>query len=218
MSKSSRLASSVAIAVLAALTYAQAAAAFAPPGATPLRTSRSSDLGAVTQTRSVTLTLTPRDAAGLRAFDARAGHPLLTPAQFAERFAPSQESVGAVQSWATAHGLTVDSVSPDRLLVRLSGSTSALGSALGISFHRFRAADGSSYVSSTGNAALPSSLAGTVSAIAGLSDLGRAQLDVVHRSSAATPGLSFPSSYGPQELGSLYGASASQTASARPCR
>jgi pseudomonalisin len=211
MSRSSRLASSVAIAVLAALTSVQSAGAFAPAGATPLRTGGSSDLGAVTQTRSVTLTLTPRDAAGLRAFDAQAGHPLLTPAQFAERFAPSRESVGAVQSWATAHGLTVDSVSPDRLLVRLSGSSSAIGSALGVSFHRFRAAGGSSYVSSTGNAALPISLGGTVSAISGLSDLGRAQLDLVHRSSAATPGLSFPSSYGPQELGSLYGASAAQT-------
>src|SRR6476469_9066486 len=187
MSRSSRLASSVAIAALAALTSVQSAAAFAPAGATPLRTSGSSDLGAVTQTRSVTLTLAPRDAAGLRAFDAQAGHPLLTPAQFAERFAPSQESVGAVESWATAHGLTVGSVSADRLLVRLSGSSTALGSALG-----------TSYVSSTGTAALPGSFAGTVTAISGLSDLGRAQLDLVHRSSAATPGLSFPSSYVPQ--------------------
>jgi pseudomonalisin len=116
-----------------------------------------------------------------------------------------------VQSWAVGHGLQVSSVSPDRLLVRLSGSTSALGSALGTSFHRFRTSDGSSYVSTTAAASLPASLAGAVSAIGGLSDLARAQLDIVHRSSAATPGLSFPASYGPQELTSLYGASAAQT-------
>jgi pseudomonalisin/xanthomonalisin len=211
MSRSPKLASSVAIAVLAVLASAQSAAAFVPAGATPLRTSGSSDQGAVAQTRSVTLTLAPRDAAGLRAFDAQAGHPLLSPAQFAERFAPSQATVGAVESWATTHGLTVASVSPDRLLVRLSGSTTTLGSALGVSFHRFRAADGSSYVSSTGGATLPASLAGAVSAITGLSDLARVHLDAVHRSAAATPGLSFPASYGPQELSSLYGASASQT-------
>ena len=136
---------------------------------------------------------------------------MLSPAQFAERFAPSQAVVAAVESWATAHGLQVNSVSPDRLLLRLSGSTSALGSALGTSFHRFRAVDGSSYVSSTAGANLPASLAGAVSAIGGLSDLARVQLDTVHRSSAATPGLSFPASYGPQELSSLYGASAAQT-------
>lgn len=210
MTRSAKPALSALIAVAATAVLAQSAAAFAPAGATPLRTSGSTDQGAVTQTRSITLTLTPRDAAGLRAFDAQAGHPLLSPAQFAERFAPSQATVATVESWAVAHGLQVSSVSPDRLLVQLSGSTSALGSALGTSFHRFRASDGSSYVSTTGAASLPASL-GAVSAISGLSDLARAQLDIVHRSSAATPGLSFPASYGPQELTSLYGASAAQT-------
>ncbi len=211
MNRSARLALSAVLAVSATAAIAQSAAAFAPAGATALRTSGSADQGAVAQTRSITLTLAPRNAAALRAFDAQAGHPSLTPAQFAERFAPSQAAVAGVESWASAHGLQVSSVSADRLLVRLSGSTSALGSALGTSFHRFRAADGSSYVSTTGAASLPASLAGAVSAIGGLSDLARAQLDIVHRSSAATPGLSFPASYGPQELSSLYGASASQT-------
>jgi pseudomonalisin len=213
MSLPRKLAPAAAVSALAALALAQSATAFAPAGSTPLRTRGSSDQGAVAQARTITLTLAPRDAAGLRAFDAQPGHALLTPAQFAARFAPSQASVGAVESWATAHGLQVASVSPDRLLVKLSGSTTALGSALGVSFDRFSAADGSSYVSSTGVAALPASLASTVAAISGLSDLSRAQLDTAHRTGAATPGLSIPASYGPQELSSLYGASASQTGS-----
>ncbi|HWF32217.1 MAG TPA: S53 family peptidase [Solirubrobacteraceae bacterium] len=211
MSLPVKLVPAAAVGAVATLALAQSAAAFAPAGSTSLRTRDSSDQGAVTQTRTVTLTLAPRDAAGLRAFDAQPGHALLTPTQFAARFAPSQASVAAVESWAAAHGLQVASVSPDRLLVQLSGSPTALGSALGVVFDRFRAADGSSYVSSTGTASLPVSLAATVTAISGLSDLSRAQLDIARRSGAATPGLSIPASYGPQELSSLYDASSSQT-------
>jgi pseudomonalisin len=211
MIRSAKLALSAAIAALATAALAQSAVAFAPAGATPLRTSGSADQGAVVQTRSITLTLAPRNPSALRALAARATRTPLSPAQFTERFAPSQATVGAVEAWASAHGLQVSSVSPDRLLVRLSGSTSALGSALGTSFHRFRTADGTSYVSSIGVATLPASLAGAVSAITGLSDLARAQLNTVHRSGAATPGLNFPASYGPQDLTSLYGASAAQT-------
>ena len=212
MIRAAKLAPATALALIAAAVLAQSAAAFAPAGAGALLTSGSVNEGAVTtQLRTVTLTLAPRNAAGLRAFDATAGHPLLTPAQFAERYAPTAASVAAVESWASAHGLQTSAVSADRLLVSLTGTTGALGSALGVSFDRFHATDGSSYVSSTGTASLPSSLSRTVAAITGLSDLARVQSDLVHRSGAATPGLTYPASYGPQELNSLYGASAAQT-------
>ena len=210
MMRSARFALATAIATIGAAFAAQSAPAFAPAGAGPLRTSGSTDQGAVSQARSVTLTLAPSDAAAVREFDAQAGHPPLGPGQFAERFGPTQATVSAVEAWATAQGLQVSSVSADRLLVTLTGSTSALGSALGVSFHRFTAADGSTYVSSTGTASLPASLADDVTAITGLSDLARAELDTVHRSGAATPGLTFPTSYGPKELNALYGASAAQ--------
>ncbi len=200
-----------AAAVLAAAFSAQSAAAFAPAGANALRTEGSVDLGPVTQTRSIVLALTPSDPAGLSAFASRAGHPLLTPQQFAARFAPNAASVAAVETWATAQGLTVASVSPDHLLVRVSGATGTLGSALGVVFDRFRAPDGSTYVSSTGTADLPASLAGDVSAIVGLSDLARAQGDIVRRSETSTPSLSYPTSYDPQEFWSLYNAPSSET-------
>jgi pseudomonalisin len=212
MIRAAKLVPATALALTAAAVVAQSAAAFAPAGAGALLTSGSVNEGAVTtQVRTVTLTLSPRNAAGLRAFDATAGHPLLTPSQFAERYAPSAATVAAVESWAGAHGLQTSGVSPDHLLVSLTGTTGALGSALGVSFDRFRASGGSSYVSSTGTASLPSSLSRTVTAITGLSDLARVHSNLVRRSGAATPGLSFPASYGPQELNALYGASAAQT-------
>ncbi len=204
----------LAIAMLASGALgAQSASAFTPAGATPLRTEGSTDLGAVTQTRSIVLALTPTDLAGLRSFDGEAGHAPLSPQQFAQRFAPSSAEVAAVQAWATAQGLTVGGVSPDHLLVRISGTTSALGAALGVAFERYRASDGSTYVSSTGTAALPSSLEGVVSAIVGLSDLARTHTEVVHSSTTSIPAVDYPTSYGPQEFWSLYGAPSSQTGS-----
>ena len=204
-------------AVLAAAVLAQSAAAYAPAGATPLRTEDSTAVGPVAQTRSIVLALTPSNLAGLEAFDAQPQHPQLKAGQFLQRFGPTAAQVSAVEAWASAQGLTVDSVSPDDLLVRVTGTTSALGAALGVGFERFAAA-GSSYVSSTGTASLPASLAGDVTAILGLSDLERARVEVVHRSSSSsssssTPGLAYPTSYGPQEFWSLYEAPSAQTGS-----
>jgi pseudomonalisin len=203
----------LALALAAAGALAQAACAFAPAGANPLRTEGSSEVGPDTQQQSIVLALAPADPAALRAFDAQAGHPLLAPGQFAAEFGPSAASVAAVEAWATQHGLTVASASPDRLLVRVAGSPDALGSALGVTFERFRAASGSTYVSSAGTASLPASLEGDVSAIVGLSSLARAQGYVVQRSSSETPTVDYPTSYGPKELWSLYKAPSSQTGS-----
>ncbi len=200
-----------AAAAAASALLVQSAAAFAPAGAGSLLTEGSAGLGTVTQQRSVVLALTPSDPAGLRVLDSEAGHQPLAAHEFAKRFGPSAASVSAVESWAQSHGLTVTSVSPDNLLVRLTGSTSALGTALGVTFERFRAANGSTYVSSAGTAQLPASLAGDVSAIVGLSDLERTHGYIAHPSATELPGLEYPTSYGPQTLWSLYDAPASQT-------
>ena len=200
--------------VAAALALlAQSAVAFTPAGAGPLRTKGSSDLGPVSQQRSILLALTPTDSPALDALASQAGGQRLAATQFASRFGPSSTSVAAVESWAKAQDLTVTSLSADDLLVRLTGSTNAIGSALGVTFDRFRSASGSSYVSSAGTAALPASLSGDVTAILGLSDLARAQGFVAHRSATPTAGLSYPTSYGPKELGDLYDAPANQTGS-----
>jgi pseudomonalisin len=197
------------LAVAAALLI-QAGAALALGGSAPLRTEASTALGAVSGTRSVVLTLTPNDPSGLRALNAHPGQAPLTPSQFRERFAPPTSALSAVQSWAASHGLSA-SASADRVLVTVSGPASALGSALGVSFESYRAASGATYVSTLGTAKLPASLKGAVSAVTGLSSLARAQVDIVHRSATETPGLTFPASYTPQELWSLYDAPSAQT-------
>jgi subtilase family serine protease len=201
----------VTLLALAALT--QATNAFALAGAAPLLTSGSSEVEPASETRSVVLTLTPSDQSGLVALAADAKRSRLAPGQFEQRYAPAQSTVGAIESWAAANGLQT-SVSRDRLLVTLTGSTAALGAALGVGFERFRAADGASYVSSIGTATLPASLAKHVTAITGLSSLARAQTFTVTRSESTPPaGLDYPTSYGPQELWALYHAPSGETGS-----
>ena len=215
MTRRKSLAVASALTALATAILVPSALGFTPAGGTSLQTKGSTELGpaAPAQTRSIVLELTPRNTAGLSALDSKAGHPSLTPAQFLARFGPTTAAVRNAESWAGSHGLTVTAVSPDRLLVSISASTSALGSALGVSFARFQAPDGSTYVSSVGTAALPSSLAGEVTAITGLSSLARVQVDLARPSGNATPGLAYPTSYGPKEFWSLYNAPAAQTGS-----
>ena len=211
MTRSAKFSITLAGAAATLALLAQSAGAFAPAGAGPLLTAGSTELGGVAQQRSVVLALTPSDPAGLIAFDSQAGHSPLAPHRFATRFGPSPATLAAVESWATAQGLTVTSVSADDLLMRVTGSTSTLDAALGVTFERFRAANGSTYVSSTGTAALPASLAGDVSAILGLSDLARVQGYITRRSASESPAVAYPASYGPQQLWSLYDAPATQT-------
>jgi pseudomonalisin len=199
--------------VLAATVLAQCSSAFALGGAAPVITKGSTVLGPVTTGQATAvLTLTPRNLATLQALDDAAGATPLTPAQFKSEYAPAASTVAAVKKWALASGLTVGAVSADRLLVTVTGSTSALGSALGVTFERYSAEGGSEYTSTSGTATLPAAIAGDVTAITGLSSLDRVQTEVVRPSATEAPaGIDYPSSYAPQGLWSLYHAPAKQT-------
>ena len=211
MKRTSQLGLPAAFVAVAALALVQASSALALAGAAPVLTKGATALGPASGSRSIVLTLTPRQDSALRALAADPIGAPLSHSQFLARFAPSSTTVAAVESWAASAGLTVTRVSSDDLLVTLSGSDAALDAALGVTLESFRAADGSTFVSATGTASLPASIASDVSAIEGLSSLGRTQSDLVQRSATETPGLAYPTSYGPEELWSLYDAPESQT-------
>jgi subtilase family serine protease len=172
----------------------------------------------------VTLVLTPRNASGLRAF-VSSPHAALTPAQFNAQYAPSTSTVSAVSKWASSNGLTVGSVSSNRLLVSLSGSSASFAKAFNTTLHQYRTSASGTYFRPVGAAQLPAGVASSVKAVLGLSSLGKVSLaHPVQRSTAdrvttlATPGadlssINYPASYGPQDLWSLYDAPASQTGS-----
>ena len=192
MTRDLKFAAPLVLFVAAAVALLSASSAFALAGATPLLVSGSSSLGAAGGSTSVVLTLAPSDPAGLQELASEQGRARLAPGQFEQTFAPSQASVAAVESWAAASGLRVTNVSADRLLVTLSASRSALGAALGVSFERFQAPDGSSYLSSTGTATLPASISGDVTSITGLSSLERVQVEAPRRAATAIAGRRIP--------------------------
>jgi pseudomonalisin len=175
----------------------------------------------------VTFVLAPRHAAALRALVSTA-HPALTRSQFNARYAPTQSAVTRLRRWAELSGLRIGSVSANRMLVSVSGSSSQLARALHTQFARYSSIADGSFFATTRAARLPAALAGQVRAVMGLSSLGK--VSVTHparRSSSglahvlatpklgalAVPSLNYPAQYGPQDLWSLYNAPASQTGS-----
>jgi pseudomonalisin len=201
------------------MAFAAASPAFAAPGLAPVRAQGSSDQGAAGGSPlAITIALSPRSGLDTLLADQAAGRAAsISPADFNARYAPSAATVAAVAGWAHDHGLRVESVSANRELIRVTGSADAIGSALGTSIHRYRTTSGLSYRAPARAATLPTSFAGSVAAVVGLSDLGRASVQRLPRvdttRTAAASSLSFPADYGPQGFWSLYNAPSSQTGS-----
>ncbi len=100
-------------------------------------------------------------------------HHYLTPSEFDARFAPTQASVTRIRSWAANMGIDVASVSSNRTLVQLSGTTSSIGTAFGTSFDTYRVKGGLTYLTPSSTAILPAALVGQVTSVVGMSTLGR---------------------------------------------
>jgi pseudomonalisin len=64
-------------------------------------------------------------------------HQWLTPQQVGELYGPTQNDLAEVASWLTSQGLTVDSISPNGLIIRASGSITAVGGAFHTNFGVF---------------------------------------------------------------------------------
>ena len=68
------------------------------------------------------------------------GH-YLTPAQYEQRYAPSNSDVAAVRAWLATRGLRVTGVSADNLIVRAQATTAVAERAFGVAIHDY--SDGS---------------------------------------------------------------------------
>jgi pseudomonalisin len=214
-----------------AATTVTAAMAFAPSalagtaGTSAWKVRNATDSGAYSASRmSVTLALAERNQSALDALIARP-HAPLTPAEFSARFAPSIATIDAIRNWAAASGLTVSSVSSNRLLVTLSGSSIHLSSALQTGFERFHSAADGDFFAASRAARLPSGFASSVTAVVGLSSLAKVAVPqpsvrsvaALRAGKAALPAaglptsLNYPATYTPQQLNAMYDAPSAQT-------
>ncbi|HWF36859.1 MAG TPA: protease pro-enzyme activation domain-containing protein, partial [Solirubrobacteraceae bacterium] len=135
----------------------------------------------------VTVTLAPRDPAGLTAFAnavSTPGSPLyhqyITPARFAERFGPTAAQIAAVRSSLSAHGLHPGAVTANGLAIPVSATAGSLSSAFSIAFSRVLAPSGRVAFASTAAPLFDASVAGLVQGVVGLDTLSIPQPQALH--------------------------------------
>ncbi|SEC18397.1 S53 family peptidase [Terriglobus roseus] len=111
-------------------------------------------------------------------------HHWLTPEQFAAKFAPSAAQIAAVQQQLASHGLTVTAAGPQRLQV--SGSASAVESALQTTLHKGTFKDGHTAVMAASKPVTTGALAEQGAVISGLSGFVRMR-SFAHKAASVTP-------------------------------
>ncbi len=124
----------------------------------------------------------------------------LTPAQFAEGFAPSSAQVAAVTGYLKSAGFTNITVEPNGLLVSADGTAAMAQAAFDTTLEQVSIGGRALFVN-TAAASVPSALGGLVSAVLGLNTVGGM------RPSLALPTPpQIPASFTPRQFQQLYNA------------
>ena len=167
-----RLSAGVTLAALSCAAMASPALA-APAGTSAWHVNGATREHAYTA-RSMTfqLALAWRDASGLKRMLA-GPHAALTPAQFSARYAPSTATITSIRRWARRSHLRVSSVSANRALVTLTGSSTHVARALHTGFATFHSSADGTFFALTRPAVVPAAFAGQVTSVVGLSGLDR---------------------------------------------
>jgi len=94
-------------------------------------------------------------------------HQWLTPQQVGELYGPTANDLAAVTSWLSSQGLTVESISPNGVIVRASGSMATVGSAFHTSFGMFADKE-RQRISTISEPSIPAALAPVIRSVHGL--------------------------------------------------
>jgi subtilase family serine protease len=108
-------------------------------------------------------------------------HRFVTPAQFTQAFSPSASAAAAVASYLAQAGFTNVAVAPNRLVVTANGSAAVVSRAFNTQIHAYAQA-GRAIVANASPAMVPAALAGTVSSVLGLNNIG---MTAFHKKSPA---------------------------------
>ncbi|HEX3663957.1 MAG TPA: S53 family peptidase [Rhizomicrobium sp.] len=96
-------------------------------------------------------------------------HHWLSAQEIGERFGPAPKDVAAVTGWLTAHGFTVNTVYPSRLVIDFSGSAGQVRETFHTAIHAL-AVQGHSHLANVSDPRIPSALAPVVEGIVSLND------------------------------------------------
>ncbi|HEY2810504.1 MAG TPA: protease pro-enzyme activation domain-containing protein [Rhabdochlamydiaceae bacterium] len=92
----------------------------------------------------------------------------LTPKEFAERFAPTQEDYDHLIAYAKSLGFTVTGKHSNRILLNVSGKAKSLESAFNLSLHHYQTSDGRTFYAPNNDPEVPPAIASIIHGIAGL--------------------------------------------------
>ena len=190
--------------VVAGLLVGVSSAAAASPsqvrvGSAPPRPARSRVVGALSGATRITITVTlkPRDPAGLASYAAEVSTPgssryrrYLTVAEFRRRFGPTGSQVSAVNASLTAHGLRAGAVSANGLAIPVSAASGAFAHAFSLSFQRVALASGRTAFANTQAPLFDASVAGQIQGVVGLDTLSVPQplgIRVAHGRAGGAP-------------------------------
>ena len=142
----------------------------------------------------VTVTLRPRDPAGLQALAnavSTPGSPLyrdyITPAQFAQRFAPTAAQVKAVEASLRAHGLRTGTASSNHLAIPVTTTAGAAARAFSVSFAHVILKNGATGVINQQAPAVDAAVAPEVQSVLGLETVNKAVPLLVRAHTATRP-------------------------------
>ncbi len=96
-------------------------------------------------------------------------HKWLTPDQFAARFGMAPADLAKIESWIEQQGLSVDSVSRSRNMIRFSGTAGQIEQAFATQMHYYNV-DGARHFAPSTELSLPTAIAPTVLAVRNLDD------------------------------------------------
>ncbi len=162
------------LAVAAALALAPARGLAADA---PVSDPRIVDLGAAVpgQVHTLNLTLALRNGAALETLVAALANPksasyrqFITPAQFAASYGQTPQAVAQAVAFLKAQGFTVNRVSPNNLLVNITGTNAQLAATFGTSMHAYALGD-ETWTAPASAVVLPAALAGIATGLDSLS-------------------------------------------------
>lgn len=96
-------------------------------------------------------------------------HHWLNPAQYGERFGPSDADVQTVESWLQSHGFAIDKVAQARNFLQFSGTIEQIEDAFHTSIHTF-SIGGATHYANVADPQIPAALAPVVAGITPLDD------------------------------------------------
>lgn len=182
MSSLALAAGGLSAAAFAGQTTATAAVSSVRVGLRPMIPSGARQLAATAGNKTISgdVALRPRNAATLSAYASEVTRPgsqlyghYLTLAEFRNDFAPSRATVRTIETELRAGGLTVSSVSGNRLLVGFTGSVSAAEATFHTSLANYRLANGRTVYANTSAISMRTSVSSAIRGVIGLNNLVR---------------------------------------------